>query len=377
MRYIRAFGAVVAVAALVVPASASAHPSVYTGEAVIDTNPAEGVFAPAPQTRHMVTNHGNTVVLRETNGESADGVISYALVPGDHPARGTAAALDPPPTGGDTGAQPHATCRPSAGPQPVDALWTDDAIMSWQGEDPFYGYIPFQKARAKLDDTPISDDPEVADWIDDVQTLTGVDLSTVSDDPAVAATQLSDRCSDIGGEFIPADETQTTAASLAAGQVEPLEEEITALKADLAAAQAAAVAAEQARAAAQAAGDAARAQLASVMPGLTPLAVTMPSAQLAARRLARNGTTLAVTGPPLQSVTVRLTVAKSRVKKLGLDSRVLVSKTVALAADGTAQVALKPKGAVGKVLKKMRNNVSVTAEALSNDRASARGTLTG
>ena len=65
------------------------------------------------QTRYVFTNHGNTYLLRESNGKTTGGAISYAHRPGG--ATGLAGAIDfnvfaVAPQGPTTGAQPHATC---------------------------------------------------------------------------------------------------------------------------------------------------------------------------------------------------------------------------------------------------------------------------
>ncbi len=129
-----------AVAALVVPATVSAHPSVYTETATIDTNPAAGQYTLAQQTRHVVTNHGYTMLLRETNGATDKGVMDYSRLPGDYRAAipGSQVLAE-----GDTGAQAHATCRG------VAALSSESAIRGWQGADPFYNYVPFQATQRR------------------------------------------------------------------------------------------------------------------------------------------------------------------------------------------------------------------------------------
>ena len=101
----------------------------------------------------MVTNHGYTTVLRETNSVGAPGgVVSYALLPGALRADLTQTQEL---AAGGTAAQAHATCSGTV----LDA---ESNILAWQEGDPFYNYVPFQKAPAGLDDNP-------ADWIDDVQ----------------------------------------------------------------------------------------------------------------------------------------------------------------------------------------------------------------
>jgi hypothetical protein len=376
MRYLRTAGALAAAAALAVPVAASAHPSVYTGEATVADGPDAG-SDPDTQERHTVINHNNTFLLRETNGQGAPrGVVSYALLPGflnlgDDPAQQLA-------TGG-TGAQAHHTCD-------VDPLNDTDAIRAWQGavgadpEDPFYNYIPFQKVRAGEQDLRLSRevrglDDTPSDWIDDVRTLTNgaVDLATVSDDPAQAIVELEAMCEGLPGannnSFVPADEIQTSARSLQLEMIRPLETQITSLQSSLTAAQ-------QALAAAQASATAANARLAQVMPELTPLSVALSTARFTARNVARRGATATVTGPPLQPVNVRLVIAKSAAKKLRLGSRVLASRRVTTNASGSAQATLKPNRRVARALRRLRRAAAMTVDAASADRATARGTLT-
>ena len=373
MRYLcqlRAIGAVAAVAALVVPAAASAHPSVYTGTATIVANPGPPpVFE--PQARHMVTNHGFTIVLRETNGVGAPGgILSYALLPS-----ALRAQLDPDAqlvTGG-TAAQPHATCSG------VSALADPDNIRAWQGTDPFYNYIPFQKAAAGLDDHP-------ADWIDDVLTLTNgaVDLTQVSDDPAQAVTELTAECAALGGSFKPADQTQTPASSLASGTVElatePLLEEIDQLETFTAQLQAQKAAAEQAAASAQAgAGQAVslqqenqalRAEVARMTLEATTLRIR-PVGNRSPGQLAANGISVRVTGPAGKRVTVRLLVSGAVAKALGLKSRVLGKATTTIGADATALVKITLGRRAKAAMRRAKRSMSVAFEAVSGDRSAS------
>ena len=68
--------------------------------------------------------------------------------------------------------------------------------------------MPFQKASAGLDDHPNL-------WIPLVSSLTGVDLTQVSDDPAAAKTQLTALCEALPGPgvFVAADAMQTAATA--------------------------------------------------------------------------------------------------------------------------------------------------------------------
>jgi hypothetical protein len=322
-----------AAAVLAVPAAASAHPSVYTGEARIVASQG-----PPPtfdmQTRYTVTNHGYTTVLRETNGVSApSGVVSYALLPSAYRATlapGKASWL----TAGGTGAQAHATCGG------VPALADTANILAWQagdsGEgDPFYNYIPFQKTGAGLDDDP-------ADWVDDVQRLTGVDLTTVSD--AAAA------CVSLGGTFRAADETQNSIAALASGTVEhetaPLNARISELTTFTEQLQAQ-------RAAAQKAAADARAALASA-----PAGAQAELARLKTRlRLEQSGDrSVKVTGPAGMRVAVRMRLTREAARALGWKSFVLDKETATIGQDSTAVVKLTPTGRALAALRKADAN---------------------
>jgi hypothetical protein len=318
MRFTRLALLAGAVVVLAVPTAASAHPSVYTGDAITDLNPAPGQFTPGPQERHMVTNHGYTTVLRETNNVPAPGgVVSYALLPGDYRDQiPVSQQLDE----GGTAAQAHATC------QNVSQLETVEAITGWQEGDPFYNYVPFQAASAGLDDNP-------ADWIDDVQALTGVNLAQVSD-PAAA-------CAGIGGTFAPADATQNTIAALASGTVEretaPLIakiDELTTFTEQLEAQKAAAEKAAADARAAMAAGQ-----------GATTGAQAAAAAQAEIARLSTRlrlkpvgAESVEVTGPAGKRVVVRLRLTRAGAKAAGWKSLVLAKETVTLGQDGTALV---------------------------------------
>jgi hypothetical protein len=374
LRQFRAICAVAVVALLAVPAAASAHPSVYSGEAVIDLNPAQGVFEPGTQVRHMVTNHGYTTVLRETNGVTVDahkGVMSYALLPADR--RAMLSATEELAT--STGAQAHATCD-------VAALNAESAVLGWQDGDPFYNYVPFQKAAAGLDDTP-------ADWIGDVRALTGVDLTQVSDDPAQAATQLETLCESAapagaGGTFVRADETQSTIAALASGSVEhatePLLAKITQLETFTGQLQEQKATAERAAAAAQAqAGQvgplqqenqALRAEVARMRLEATTLRIT-PIGKRSAAQLAASGMSVRVTGPAGKPVTVRLFVSGAVAKALRLKSRVLGKATATIGADASALVRIRLGGRAKAAVRGAKRSLRVSFEAVSGDRSAS------
>jgi hypothetical protein len=328
----------VTAAALIIPATVSAHPSVYTDVARIDTDPAAGTFTLADQTRHIVTNHGYTMLLRESNGASTKGVMDYSRLPGDYRASipGTQVLAE-----GDTAAQAHATCRG------VAALETEDAIRGWQGADPFFNYVPFQKTSAGLEDDP-------ATWIDDVLALTGVDLATVAD-PAAA-------CAGLGGTYTPADETQTSTANLNSGFAHdltaPLEEEIAQLEANLSAA-------EQEIAQLEANLSAAGASQISTSSSLgaenASLKAEVAKLKLEATRLkigSVSGNSVKLAGPAGKAVALKLTVSKKVAKRLKLKSRTVGTAKGKIGADAAATIPFK---AASKALAKGSLKVTVTA----------------
>jgi hypothetical protein len=337
MKSTRIIGALTATTALAVPASAVAHGSVFETEARLGAGPAT-------QTQYAVTNHGFTFVLRETNGAALDhGMINYKKLPSAYRSGLTKTQLL---AEGDTGAQPHATCRGAA------ALTDESAILAWQDADPFYNYVPFQKDAAGLEDDP-------ARWIPVVKNLTGVDLATMTD--PVAA------CASLGGTYTPADETQTTTASLNSGFLEHETAPLTAALTE----------ADKAKAALQTLLDGARAEVARLAAALAPMKVALPTARIADSRLAKKGTTVTVTGPVGRAVAVKLAIGESRARKMKLSSSTLARGKATLGADGTAKVALKPGKSVAKRIGRLKRSASITVSAFAGDRvATTTATLT-
>ncbi len=140
------------------------------------------------EVRYMIAQHGFPLILKESNADTTDGMISYASYPsairtGKTMVQKLSAWPD-----AVTGVQPHAQCS-------VASLNDPNVIAQWQASesDPFYGYIPFQKDAVGIDDDP-------ADWIAIVKAASGVDLATIS---TAAAAQTA--CTGIGGTYIPAD----------------------------------------------------------------------------------------------------------------------------------------------------------------------------
>lgn len=394
-----ALTAAAAATALALPAAAGAHGSVYETTARIVPSPAPSPITAGDlttQKRYVFTNHGYTAVFRETNGLTSGGVINFAVLPSAYrnQASKTANFKEAWYLEGGTGIQAHATCPG------VAALSSYENIGKWQGADPFYAYIPFQKNAAGFEDDPSA-------WIALVKTLTGVDLATVAD-PAAA-------CAGLGGTYKPADDFNnppTTANPLApwttlssstiAEQVEAatdplndkiaeqdteisgLEGDVTGLKAKVAELEAAKAASDKAlaeaqasakaladkAAAAEAASSAASAQLkaASIPLGLAVSAESFSVAQLKA------GVSVKLTGPAGEKAHARLLVSTATRRALGLPLRTLASATTTLGADGTTTVTLKSSA---KALAKLTASTKVTVDVSAGGRTiSTTATLT-
>ena len=352
MRSTQLAGALVAAAALAVPTAAAAHPSVYTSAAqVVEDESTPAVLT--PQTRYVVANHGFTYVLRESNaGTDGDhrGVFDYKSLPGAY--RATLADWDALRAAGATDAQAHATCR-------VPALESEAAIRAWQGEDPFYAYVPFQRASAGLEDDP-------ATWIPVVRARTGVDLAALA-----TAAEAEAACEALPGAgadaYVPADATQSTNEAFNSGLIEHTTEPLAAEIAGL----------TSAATALRGLLDAARAELAALTAATAPMTVALPTASLTGRAFLRDGTTAAITGPAGASVAVKLALSESRARRLGLTSTALARGRATLGADGSARVALRARRSPRKALRGLRRTTGFTVTALAGGRiATASGTLT-
>jgi hypothetical protein len=297
------------------------------------------------QQQYVVTNHGFTYVLRETNNLTTNGMVNYKVLPSAYrnQAGFTKTRLL---AEGDTGAQPHATCRG------VAALDDEAAVLAWQGTDPFYNYVPFQKTSAGLEDDP-------ALWLAAIKNRTGLDLAAVTD---VAAA-----CAGLGGTYRAADATMTTTTSLASGTIEeatvPLEAKIGELEA-AAASQTTVLAGSQTRAAT------AENEVKRLLALNTELKLALPVTKVRGAQFVKSGMNATISGPPLRALTVRVTVGELDAKKLRLKSRLVASRTLTTGADGNASLQLKAVAASAKALKKLSRNVAFEVEALSGDRFS-------
>ncbi len=382
-----------AVAALALPAGASAHPSVWQTTAKVAGTAVGGVVPTTDRVSYAITNHGYTMVLNETNGQTANGMMNFKVLPTAYrnQAGFTLARFL---SEGDTGAQPHATCRGNTGT--VAALWTPEAIAAWQsqtpttpaGAEPFFNYIPWQKTAAGLDD-----EAEIADWVAVVKDKTGVDLA--------ATTDFAAACSGIGGTYVAADAVGTTTASLNSGyaaqvvaplnsqistlngQVSALGTQLTGLQADLATANAAKdgalsdlAAANSAKAAALAdlatannAKDAALAQVANLG---RSLGASTSSASIRGLTAGTAGAPVTVSGPGGRQVTVTLTIGATQAKSLKLASTVIGTATGTIAAGGSSSINVSLVSAAKTKIKAIKKDLGVTITVTSGDRLATK-----
>lgn len=357
MSRVAATAAAAAAAAVAAPAAALAHPSVYTATAPVNC------VAPAPpytlaqvtcdtQTRYVFTNHGNTYLLRESNGRPTRGAISYAHAPA---ALRNASDWDLFGSAATTGAQTHATCD-------VPALTSDAVIRSWQGADPFWAYVPFQRTAIGVDD-------DAADWLGVVQSATGLNLAAIGDTDGAREAACEALPGATASSYAAADATQSSTASWAAGPVaaavQPLEASIATLTQQLADTSGAR-AGEAATA--KTALDAAQAEIASLKAALRPLRVTLPSPLPSPSALAAGGVALRLAGPAGRTVGTRLRLSAASARRLGLRSQILAARDVTLAADGTASFVLTPAAPVASRLRRARGVHEIAVEARSGDR---------
>lgn len=365
---------VAVIAAAVLPSMAGAHSAVRSivPNKAVETPPGSGsyVLEPAPEnTQYVVSNHNYNLVLRETNGVTDNGILAFALLPGAWRNQASITAnkqnwFDE----GATGAQPHATCSGS----PQLGL---SQVLAWQGADPFYAYIPFQKTSVGLEDDP-------AAWIQVVKGATGFDLATLPDDPAAAAVAAAAACSDIGGTYVPADTVTATGEAFAAGNITEataaLDEEIAELgdqvssltverdaaQADLAQAQAEKAAAESAAQAADQRADRAEAQVASLLN--RPLSVA-----LASRNQSPKSIGVLVAGKLSKRATVQVTISAKDAKRLKT-GRTLAKGSQSTGRQGSSLFGFNVAGK----LRKLKGKVKITVTAtLDGSKKSATGSV--
>jgi hypothetical protein len=349
---IRAAGALAALA-LALPAGAAAVPSVTsvvakTGDPGVTflTDPT-GASLTTTQTQYVVSSGGYAVGFSEDNGVSGGGVLDYSALPADY--RAPMTAEDKRTYGpAQTDLQAHATCSG------VAALASGPTILAWQGAapaEPFYDYIPWQKAAAGLGDDPRT-------WIPVVRTATGVDLSTLS-----TVADFTTACTRLGGTYHAADTQSAIASALIANALVPLQAQVASLTRAKAASDRAAATARDAQKLAETTYQALFTK---------PISLT-----LAAKRFAPASSVVMATGSPTDPVVVTLAVTRRQARKLGLRSRVLAEANGVLNADGAVLLKLTPEKAVVKRLAKRRGRgaIPVTVLAVSGgtqDSATAR-----
>jgi hypothetical protein len=314
---IRAAGALAALA-LALPASASAVPSVTTVDAKLDSTGVTFLTDTTgagltPQARYVVSADGYVAGFAETNGVTGGGVLDYSVLPADYRAPMTAADKLAYPAA-QTDVQPHATCSG------VAALTDPANVLAWQGRDPVYAYVPWQKTSAGLGDDPTK-------WIPVVRAATRVDLST--------ATDLRRACTDLGGTYNAADTTSSVADALIARATAPLQRQITTLQGQVATLTRARATSDRAAATAR---DAQRLAEAAYQALFTkPITLT-----LASKRFALGSGVVMVSGSPTDPVDVTLEIARKKAKKLGLSSPIVAEALGELNSDGAVLLTLKP-----------------------------------
>lgn len=379
-RKITAGAAAAAALALAVPAGAFAHPSVWTRTSIAAASGA--CVTGNERTNYAVTNHGYTMAFNETNCSTAgvatgyegtsEGMLNYGRLnrdaQGSFAARGTLSLANYL-TRGDTGVQPHATCRPSTGDDPsspggdvVNELWrttgSSPAITAWQtassntaGGEPFYAYVPWQKTGAGLDD----DDP--APWVAVILAKTGVNLSSLS-----TVTDFTNACTGIGGVYMPADTVSSTTASMNSGYAHvltaPLEEEISTLGGEVSSLEGNVASLTGQR-------NSAQADLASLARRLT---ATLGSDSGAGTVAASSGVTVGISGPSDLPLRARLLIDRRAADRLGLRLATIGQATTKVGADGTGSVTVPISDAAKAKVAKLRQPLKVTVELRGSDR---------
>jgi hypothetical protein len=317
----------VVVAALALPAAASAHPGVYTVAQKVAgagcTFPTTGCLT--DRTQYAVANDGWALGFTEDNSlVSGGGLINYKSMPSGWRAGMTS---DEKRTfaGAQTNLQAHATCSGTA-------LDNGPNILAWQGNDPFFNYVPWQSTSAGLGDDP-------GKWIPVVKSVTGVDLT------GMAAAQAEAACTGAGGTFHKADSSSNIADALLASVTSPLQSQVSQLQNQVGVLQAGKAAAEAALA-------------------NRPLALTL-SAKTFELPVAL------VTGLPGTPVKVQVLLSAADAKRLKV-SRTAASKTKTLGAQGAELFTLTPS----KKVAASRRALKVTIEAAAGGKTlTSKGTL--
>jgi hypothetical protein len=357
-RSLRRAAAVSVVAALAVPAVASAHPGVYT----VTQKLANGTetYAQDPtgahltdKTQYAIANDGYAIGLTESNGltgvqaDGTAGMLNYKAMPGTWRAPMTPEqkrSFGP----AQTDVQAHATCTNST------LLDTPANVLAWQqrsDNDPFYNYIPWQKASAGVGDDPST-------WIAVVKRVTGVDLSTLS---STADFKAACETAPASGTYHAADASASITTAMIAEAQAPLQTQVGTLQSQVAQMQNQVSTLQ----AAKAASDAVAQTLVN-----RPLALT-----LSAKRF--DQPIAMVTGAAGTAVTVRVLLSSSGAKQLKV-SRTIATKSKTLGAQGAELLTLSLTKTAAKAIKKHGRAMKVTVQAVGGARTdTASGTLNG
>ena len=339
-RSLRRAAAASLLAALAVPVAASAHPGVYTvsqkqanGTETYDDDPTGANLGSRVQ--YAIANDGYARGFTEDNGltgvqaDGTAGMLDYKQMPGtwrepmDAEEKRTY-------TGAQTGVQGHATCTGST------LLNTPANIRGWQGADPFFNYIPWQKTSASLGDDP-------TEWMPLVKTVTGVDLSTLSSEADFEAACES---APVSGTYHKADTPASITTAMLADAVGPLQSQVSQLTNQVTALQAGKAASDTAAATAEAG------RLALLN---RPLTLT-----LSARRF--DQPVAMVTGASGTPVTVTVRLSSAVAKRLKI-SRTVATKKATLDAQGAELLTLTPSSKATRAIAKGGKSVKLTIAA--------------
>jgi hypothetical protein len=343
-------------AALALPAAASAHPGIYT---VTQATRPDGATCTYPDasclatttTQYAVANDGWAMSFTENNGVTGaqadpaqtSGMINYKTMPSAWRTPMTSEQKRTFPQA-QTNLQAHATCSGSA------LLDTAANVLAWQEADPFFNYVPWQATSAGLGDEP-------EHWLPVVKAATGVDLAALSGEAAFRAACES---APVSGVYHKADTAAKITSALETAIAAPLQSQVTTLQGQVGTLITAKAAADAAAATAEA--------------GRQALANRPLAMQLAAKRTAAPVAMVTGTAGTAVTVTVRLSAAGAKALKL---SRTLATAKVALGTQGAELVMPKLKAKRAKAIRKHGRAMKVTVSAEgAGTTLSASATLT-
>jgi hypothetical protein len=321
--------AAVMAATLAAPVAANAESSLFSSAAKVipagQTPDASWTQSSlGDEARYFVDVNGFPLVLKESNGVTGGGIVDFNVLPSAYRNLFSKSRwLDE----GSTGAQAHATCD-------VAALDDPNVILGWQGDQPAYGYIPFQATSAGLGDDPAS-------WLAKLKAATGLTLT--------ATTDLAAACKSLGGTFAPADAVVATPASLATGLTAPLQAKIDSLTA--------------AKAASDATAAKAQADVKRLALEASPFKLTVDS-----NTTLQRGLKVTISGPPNRPVFIRALVSDKQRRQLKIPFKTLGTGSGATDAAGKGVVIVQGRKDTAPVLLRWQTPVPVTLAAVSGDR---------